>query len=195
MSLFAAEEIAPAKPPKYIDAGADISPCGRYRYRLWREWRGTHEHKNWNWFGFKDGAGTECGEPKTCLFVMLNPSTADGEKDDATIRRCVGFAKTWKYERMEVVNLYAFRATKPRDLWAAGDARHAPRNQEVIASASRRAGIIIAAWGAHGTEGGQGETVRGWMYDPDVYHLGLTKDGNPKHPLYLPGDAKPVLLR
>jgi hypothetical protein len=195
VTLFDLETPAPAKPPKYIDAGADISPCGRYRYRLWREWRGVASPENWEWFGFKDGRGVECGEPKSVLFVMLNPSTADGEKDDATIRRCVGFAKAWKYDRMEVVNLYAFRATKPRDLWAAGEAKHAPRNQEVIAKAARHAGIIIAAWGAHGAEGDQGGIVRGWMYDPDVYHLGLTKEGHPRHPLYLPGDAKPELMR
>jgi hypothetical protein len=192
--LFAGAPPAPVK-DKYISKGAELSPCGRYRYLLWREWRGTHDPKNWTWYGFKDGAGADCGDPKTVLFVMLNPSTADGEKDDATIRRCVGFAKSWKYERVEVVNLYAFRATKPRDLWKAGDARHAPRNQSIIAGAARRAGIVIAAWGAHGAEGEQGEIVRGWMNDCDVYHLGLTKEGHPRHPLYLPSDATPKLLK
>lgn len=195
MTLFDIDEVKPASPPKYISSGADISPCGLYRYRLWREWRGTGSHENWRWYGFKDGAGAECGDPKTCLFVMLNPSTADGEKDDATIRRCVGFAKAWRYDRMEVVNLYAFRATKPRDMWAAGEARHAPRNQSVIRSSARDAGIIIAAWGTHGAEGDQGEIVRGWLHGYDIHHLGLSKDGHPKHPLYLPADAKPELLR
>src|ERR1700733_11688299 len=91
----------------YIRSYADISSCGKYRYLLEREWRGTHNPKNWEWMGFKDGVGEEVGQPKSALFVMLNPSTADAEKDDATIRRCVGFAKSWNYERLAVVNLYA----------------------------------------------------------------------------------------
>lgn len=194
MTLFDVEEPKP-KVEKYTSKGADISPDGRYRYLLWREWRGTGSHENWTWHGFKDGRGAECGDPKTVLFVMLNPSTADGEQDDRTIGRCVGFAKAWKYDRMEVVNLYAYRATKPRDLWAAGEARHAPRNQSVIARAVRDAGIIIAAWGHHGAEGEQADIVRGWMGDPDIYHLGLTKDGHPKHPLYLPANTEPRLMR
>lgn len=179
---------------EYVGSGADISPCGKHRFLLWREWRGTHCHDNWRWLGAKDGAGAEMGEPKSALFVMLNPSTADGDKDDATIRRCVGFAKSWRYEKLVVVNLYSFRATKPRDLFAAGDAADHFRNQEVIANASLRAGIVIAAWGAHGAEGDRGEIVRGWMFDRPVHHLGLTKDGHPRHPLYVRADTKPELL-
>lgn len=177
----------------YISKGARISSCSKYRYLLWREWRGTHDPKNWHWLGFKDGAGAECGHPKTCLFVMLNPSTADGETDDATIRRCVGFAKMWNYERLEVVNLYAYRATKPKDLFAAGDDMHGPENQEVIERAARDAGIIICAWGAHG-DSWQAENVRGWMHMRRHHALGFTKDGHPRHPLYLPADAEPRLM-
>jgi hypothetical protein len=72
------------RPEKYVKSGARISADGVYRYVLWREWHGTHDPKNWRWLGGKDGAGVELGYPKSCLFVMLNPSTADGEKDDAT---------------------------------------------------------------------------------------------------------------
>jgi hypothetical protein len=178
----------------YISKGSLISACGKYRYLLWREWRGTHDPKNWKWLGFKDGAGAEVGEPKTCLFVMLNPSTADGELDDATIRRCVGFAKAWKYERLEVVNLFAYRATKPKDLFAAGAEMHGLDNQEVIERAVRDAGIIICGWGAHGSWGEQDEIVRGWMLGKKHHALGFTKDGQPRHPLYLPADAKPIHL-
>lgn len=127
----------------YISKGAAISPCGRYRYLLWREWRGTHDRKNWRWQGFKDGAGADVGEPKSCLFVMLNPSTADGDRDDPTIRRCVAFAKAWKFERLEVVNLFAFRATNPRDLLALDhDADPVGfSNKEHVEAAVERAGL------------------------------------------------------
>lgn len=177
----------------YIRSYADISPCGKYRYLLEREWRGTHDRKNWRWMGFKDGAGAEMGEPKSALFVMLNPSTADGEVDDPTIRRCVGFAKAWNYERLAVVNLYAYRATQPEDLFKAGEAMHGPRNQEVIEDAVRDAGIVICAWGAHATDW-QAETVRGWMHKKPHFALGFTKGGKPRHPLYLPADSKPVRM-
>lgn len=74
---------------------AVFSGCGRYRYRLTRE----------------------LGGKLTLTVVMLNPSTADGSKDDPTIRRCKGFAKDWGYGRLVIVNLYAFRATDPREMW------------------------------------------------------------------------------
>ena len=174
----------------YVRSYADISPCGRYRYLLEREWRGTHDPKHWRWFGAKDGTGAELGEPQSVMFIMLNPSTADGNVDDPTIRRCVGFAKAWRYEAISVVNLFAYRATKPKDLFAAGDAIHGPRNQEVIERAACRAGLIIAAWGSHGAWGEQDEIVCGWLHNRPIYALGLTKDGHPRHPLYLRRDAK-----
>ena len=178
----------------YCRSYADVSPCGRYRYLLEREWRGTHDPKNWKWLGFKDGTGAECGHPKSALFIMLNPSTADDTADDPTIRRCVGFAKAWKYEQLSVVNLFAYRATDPKELYSAGDVIHAPRNQEVIECAARDAGIIICAWGTHGAWGQQGEIVRGWLAHHPLYALGFTKDGHPRHPLYLPAKASPVRM-
>lgn len=183
---------------KYVSAGADISPDGRYRYRLWREWRGCASHDNWRWLGAKDGGGHELGEPKSCLFVMLNPSTADGETDDPTIRRCVGFAKAWRYDLLEVVNLFAHRATDPREILQMGDAAepYGPRNQAVIERAAQDAGVIVCAWGAHGGHLGQDETVRGWLMDwgAPLMCLGTTKGGFPRHPLYVPSDTKLVPL-
>lgn len=177
----------------YINAGARISNCGTYRYSLWREWRGTHDPKNWRWFGTKDGAGHEIGEPLSCVFVMLNPSTADGEKDDPTIRRCVGFAKAWGFERLEVVNLFAYRATKPRDVLAFQNQRGdiiGWQNSELIDKASANAGRIICAWGTNvenlDPTRDHVETVRGWLRDKPMFALGFTKDGHPRHPLYAP---------
>lgn len=186
---------------KYIHAGARISKCGLYRYMLWREWRGTHDPKNWRWFGEKDGAGNEYGEPKSCLFVMLNPSTADGEKDDPTIRRCVGFAKAWKYERLEVVNLFAYRATKPRDVLARQNTRGeiiGLDNSTIMDSAARDAGLIVCAWGANATAldptKDHVETVRGWLRDKPMMALGFTQDGQPRHPLYTPLNAQLIAM-
>jgi len=180
---------------KYVNAGARISACGLYRYKLWREWRGTHDPKNWRWLD------KEYGDPKSCLFVMLNPSTADGERDDATIRRCVGFAKAWKYERLEVVNLFAYRATKPRDLLARQNRYEEIigwQNSELVAEAARDAGMIVCAWGSNVNDldptRDHVETVRGWLDPKPQFALGFTKDGHPRHPLFVPLSAAPVRL-
>lgn len=159
----------------YTRTYADISPCGRYRYLLERDW-------------------SEFFYPGSALFIMLNPSTADAELDDPTIRRCVGFAKAWGYGSLSVANLFAYRATDPKDLFKAGDAIHGPRNQDAIHEAATRAAIIICAWGAHGSWGAQDEIVQGWLHSRELYALDFTKHGNPRHPLYLSADLKPVRL-
>ena len=163
----------------YLCSYADISPCGKYRYRLTREWS-------------KDAFGGN----KSCVFVMLNPSTADGGNDDPTIRRCVEFAQKLGYGSLDVVNLFAYRATNPQQLLALNYLQNpiGDRNQEAIETVcnAQDTGIIIAAWGAHGGHIGQDETVLGWMQRPKLVHaLGLTKYGMPRHPLYLKSDSKP----
>jgi hypothetical protein len=156
----------------YTDRGARFSADGRYRYSLWREW------------GRK---------PKTCLFIMLNPSTAGEVEDDPTIRRCVGFARSWGYDRMEVVNLFAHRATDPKALLALNhdDDPVGWENQRWVERATNAADIIVCAWGAHGGHLGQAETMLGWLGERKLYHLGLTQEGHPRHPLYLAGSTKP----
>jgi hypothetical protein len=178
----------------YIDAGTTISPDGRYRYLLWREWRGTHDPENWRWLGAVDGAGHPLGEPKSCLFIMLNPSTADGSQDDPTIRRCVAFASAWRFERLEVVNLFAFRAASPHDLLALGDVDDpvGPDNLSHVFGAAARAGRIVCAWGSHGGHLNQSETVLGWLDDANSrsrFALGVTATGQPRHPLYVKADT------
>jgi hypothetical protein len=175
----------------YTDKGAVMSSCGKYRYLLWREWRGVAPKENWRWLGAKDGAGHELGEPKACLFVMLNPSTADADQDDPTIRRCVSFAKRFGFDRLEVVNLFAYRATDPKEILAMtgpGDPI-GYRNQELIEKCAAEAGLVICAWGAHGSHIDHDQTVLGWLGEGEKFCLGRTKDGHPKHPLYLPHDA------
>lgn len=173
----------------YVSKGATISKCGRYRYRLWREWRGTHDPKNWRWLG----RDRELGEPLTCTFIMLNPSTADGSQDDATIRKCVSFAKRWKFERLDVVNLFAFRATKPAALLSLchDDDPVGPDNLEHVEAAtlSTRCALVVAAWGVHGRHLDQHQQVWGWTGRDHLMALGFTKAGDPRHPLYVKGDA------
>ncbi|MBS9476185.1 DUF1643 domain-containing protein [Ancylobacter radicis] len=190
----------------YIAKGADISPCGRYRYRLWREWRLHPLPAQWDMWAeddgtpVVDGAGQQIGEPKACIFIMLNPSTADGNDDDPTIRRCVGFARAWGYDRLEVINLFAHRATDPQALLALthNDDPVGPRNREAfdaVLFGGHPVGTIICAWGAHGAHLGQDETALGWLGARARHALGLTKDGHPRHPLYVAGDAAPSLFR
>src|SRR5208337_4580194 len=150
----------------YVGQWADVSPDESYRYSLEREWHSSTSGAKWRWLGVNDGAGKPIGEPKTCLFVMLNPSTADALKDDPTIRRCVGFANRLRYDALQVVNLFAARASSPKELFnraKEGKDIIGPRNQEVIECAATRAGIIICAWGVNGGWAGQDETVRGWL--------------------------------
>lgn len=190
----------------YIEAGAKISACGNYRYRLWREWRNHPAPAFWNMWTEDDGspcvdgAGQQIGEPQSCVFVMLNPSTADGTQDDPTIRRCVSFAKRLGFDRLEVVNLFAWRATSPKDMLTIGPDLDpvGVGNQSAFQGAIlHNCGLIVCAWGAHGAHLNQDETAMGWIEannidDRPVVALGLTKDGFPRHPLYLPADAAPM---
>ena len=152
----------------FMRRDADISLCGRYRYSLRRTW----------------------GDADPLVFVMLNPSTADAEKDDPTIRRCNGLARREGYSGIVVVNVSPYRATDPRDLaglddmtltggeWAAS---------RVGAALDGRAGPVVVAWGAHPL------ARRLWRSLPlggeRLVCLGVTKDGSPRHPLYVRSDA------
>ena len=161
-----------------IGAGAYISECGRFRYALERH--------------FMDLLGAP--SRGTVCFVMLNPSTADAFVDDPTIRRCVGFARTWGFGSLVVVNLYAFRATKPDDLAKAGYPI-GPENDQVIGQAVTESQLVVAAWGAS-AEPGRVTDVRALIKarGKTVHHLGLTKSGAPRHPLYVRADREPEAL-
>lgn len=145
---------------------AIFSPCRRYRYVLWRDWIG--------------GAGT-------VIFIGLNPSTADEENDDPTIRRCIGFAKAWGFESLCMLNLFAFRATNPQAMMAADDPV-GPENDQFLAQ-HIGACETIAAWGAGGWYRGRGPFIHD-IY-PQLKMLRLTKGGHPCHPLYLPKTLQP----
>jgi hypothetical protein len=158
--------------------GGVLSSCERYRYSLAREWdRGT--------------------PPLT--FVMLNPSTADATLDDPTIGRCIGFAKDRGYGAVRVLNLFAFRATDPGEMMAAPDPVGPDNDQhirEAFVSAAEAGAPVIAAWGVNGVHGGRDATVRALATECGVtlMCLGTTKDGHPRHPLYVPAAQEFVTL-
>jgi hypothetical protein len=145
--------------------GATFSDCGTYRYSLTRRW----------------GAGAPL------VFCMLNPSTANAEHDDPTIRKCLGFAERWHYKALEVVNLFAYRSTSPHVLPTIEDP-FGPQNAEAIAAATRRTDRVICGWGAHGTLHGADALVLKWLNfaRPGVtWALNINKNGTPQHPLYV----------
>lgn len=128
------------------------------------------------------------------VFVMLNPSTADAETDDPTIRKCCGFAQRAGFGGIEVVNLYALRTTKPALLWAtqrAGVNITGPQNADYLARAvSKR--CVVLAWGAHGRRDPAHVQATRFVIENRasvVRALRLLADGTPEHPLYIPWDA------
>ena len=125
---------------------------------------------------------------------MLNPSTADECTGDPTIRRCIGFARDWGYGGVEIVNLFAMRATDPRELRRALDpvGRH---NEAYVLDAAERASDVVVAWGAHGAFRSRGvATLELLSPRARLLALGWTKAGEPRHPLYLRRDVRPILV-
>lgn len=153
-----------------IERRTIFSSCRTWRYTLWRE--------------------LELGNPSYVMFIGLNPSTADEVKDDPTIRRCIDFAKRWGYGALCMTNLFAFRATDPKVMKAAQDPV-GPDNDRWLKEIGASAGLRVAAWGAHGTHRARDEAVMGLLAD-DLSCLALTKDGDPRHPLYLKSCVRPV---
>jgi len=162
----------------HVQADASLSPCGTYRYVLTRE---TFPRRTGN-----------------VLWVMLNPSTADAHDDDPTLRRCQSFTKSWGYDGLVVVNLFALRSTDPRKLRdhpdPVGDA-----NDWVIESLLGAVGVdlVVAAWGVGGKRRHRAAAVIAMAAAANraLYVLGVTKDGSPRHPLYVPNEAVPILWR
>lgn len=131
----------------------------------------------------------------TVTFVMLNPSTADAEQDDPTIRRCIGFARSWGFEWLKVVNLYAYRATDPVELWALDPyppyaKQVGPDNDCIIAKVVGGSDLIVCAWGAGNLSPNREGRVLDLIAAPHC--LGLTANGSPRHPLYVRGDTDPI---
>lgn len=153
-----------------IESGADFSDCRTYRWMLYRKWNPNLP---------------------VCAFIGLNPSTADEIDDDPTIRRCIGFAKSWNLGGLIMLNAYGFRATNPKDMKAAIDPIGYLNNMSldlISKSVIEGGGIVIAAWGAH-CHPDRARAVCELVARP-IHCLGKTKNGCPKHPLYLRSDTQ-----
>lgn len=155
---------------------AALSDDGVYRYWLERTWGEGREHLVW---------------------VMLNPSTADHREDDPTIRRCIGFSQAWGFDGLIVVNLFALRATNPRELATAADPI-GPENDHWLdvagAHAADQGAFVMAAWGANHAVAPRRKDALAALtrrHDVELRCLGTTQNGQPRHPLYVPASREP----
>lgn len=145
-----------------------FSPDRVYRYCLWRLWQNI-------------------AAPRYVLWIMLNPSTADEDDLDPTLKRCVQFSKDWGFDGLCVCNLFAFRATKPEDMKAAAD----PVGDDCdywIAKVAADAAIVVAGWGVDGAFLQRDRQMK--LLIPELHCLALTKDGHPQHPLFTKGTLR-----
>jgi hypothetical protein len=158
--------------------GAVFSDCDQYRYRLWREW--------------------DKSLPTIC-FLMLNPSTADEHINDPTIARCEARAVVMKFGRLEVVNLFPWRATNPAQLAIVADPLGAAGQADsAIMDAIDRSATVVCAWGAHHFAAERAAAVLRFIriagHGFKLHHLGLNKGGSPKHPLYISAGTRPARM-
>lgn len=149
----------------FVRKTAVLSPCKNYRYQLTREW----------------------GSGSVVNFVMLNPSTADADTDDHTIRKCMGFARRWGCDGIHVYNLFALRSTDPDNLYGHPDPI-GPDNDEHLRHAAMCGHPTIFAWGRHGQLRGRAAKVAPMFADARVIKRNL--DGSPMHPLMAGYDNK-----
>lgn len=147
----------------------------KYRYRLWRRW----------------------GNGPTCLFVMLNPSTADAMRNDRTVAKCIRYAKSWEFGSLQVCNIFALRSTDPtmlHDSVSAGVDPIGSQNDDAIVTAAHEAEMVVLGWGNHGRLLDRGHAV--WrllvMEGVKPHALHVTNPGHPQHPLYLKEDLWPM---
>ncbi len=171
--------------PIHTDRGtnsATISPCGRYRYALER--------------------ATGINGPNLC-WLMLNPSVADADKDDPTIRKVIGFTRRAGYGVALVVNLFAWRETDPANLRRVigsgmPNLLEGPDNCAAIMQAAAISAAVVCAWGATPWAREQAAKVMAWLDEHPREEpirrlcLGTNKDGSPLHPLMPSYDGHPL---
>jgi len=162
---------------KDLLTGAIFSDDGKRRYSLWRFW---------------NYQATKNGKARAVMFIMANPSTAGAYKNDQTIFKCAKYAQKWGYDGMYIGNLFSIIMTH----WLRGEM---PEEQAIgeennywLDVMKNSSAIHIAAWGFMGDyHPERAKAVRDMF--PALHHLGISLDGQPKHPLYLPGDCEPTL--
>lgn len=161
-----------------VTGSAIFSTCGQYRYLLTRRLC-AHDSQSMR------------AQDKVATMIMLNPSTADATRNDPTIRRCIGFAQQWGCGTLQVLNLFAVRATLPQAMKEAADPV-GPDNYkwfaQTLMAAPVELHVVVCAWGVHGAFRGQDRVVLGWLHELGItsFALGTTREGHPRHPLYLP---------
>lgn len=151
--------------PPVFDTGAEFSPDRVYRYALWRTW----------------------GREPSALFVGLNPSTAAESVNDPTIVREMGFARAWGFGGLYKANIFGLAATDPRELKRVEDPV-GPMNDVWLRYLFRIHDVkVVVAWGVGGALNGRGAAVAKMFQEEGIatWCLGTTKEGHPKHPLYL----------
>jgi hypothetical protein len=165
---------------KYFTKGdaasvAHYSDCERYRYDLTRVW---------------DARG------RKVAFVMLNPSTATEVQNDPTVERCERRARALGFGAFRVCNIFAWRDTDPKLMRKAADPI-GPANDDAISDACYWADTVVAAWGTHGEHLNRGAAVETFMRatGKPLHHLGLSKAGHPKHPLYISYQTQPLVWK
>ena len=163
--------VSPMKePPFYTESNAIFSECKKYRYALWRIWDYSKD---------------------IVTFICLNPSTADQVNNDPTVIRCINYAQDWDYGGMYMMNLFAYRATKSKDMMMAIDPV-GPANDRWLKEIGHKSSIVIAAWGVCGGYRDRDREVIKLI--GNLYCLILTKEKYPGHPLYLKGDLRPKVF-
>ncbi len=153
-----------------MKTAAEFSACRKYRFALWRTWDETKSY---------------------ALIIGLNPSTADETNNDPTITRCINFAKSWGYGGVCVANLFAYRATIPKDMMRAKKPI-GTENDAWLSQLAKDADIVVAAWGNDGSRLGRAEEIKKVL--PSLHYIKMNKSGEPAHPLYLRSELKPVLM-
>ena len=147
-------------------SGAVFSECRKYRYLLWRFWDRSRPPLGW---------------------IALNPSTADEVKDDPTVSRCIIRSGRLGYGGIVLGNIYGYRATDPAEMERQADPV-GMANDAALLHIARFCPVVVCAWGNHATIGRQELVVgmlRAMQKPPTLKHLGMTKTGRPKHPLYI----------
>lgn len=157
---------------KSMKKGAVIDKTGTYRYSLWREWD---------------------QDRLKLVFIMLNPSKADADIDDPTLRRCINFAKSWGCGGLLVVNLFAYRSAIPLELRHVSDPV-GKANDRYLKRAIKSADKVVVAWGNNGKLMQRDRIVLELLSKHNIqpYCLGITQGGHPRHPLYVKCCTQPI---
>lgn len=123
--------------------------------------------------------------------IALNPSTADEHRNDRTITRLINFAKVWGYDGLAMMNLFAYRDTHPELMKQQGDPV-GPENDAVILAVTAFHPTVICCWGVDGEHIGRGAEVLKMLHGRHLCHLGLTKEGHPRHPRVVTNRVTPI---